>query len=182
MSTADFAFTFYGGDTVDFGRLSRGMYGWFGVDRFASSEEGGIQKMASCSIRSIRSSRSDSLVNVAFVVGFIFTLDVFGASDVVLVALVPVGFAIDVGLDSFAFVFAINVGLVVIDVRLLVVVTAFWSPGFPVSLLGFEPNLYVHSSILCQVSVLDDIFDDVRLWLYRVNTNNSIVFTISHVI
>lgn len=81
--------------------------------------------MASCSIRSIRSSRSDSLANVVVIVGFAFDVAVLGAIDVVPVSLAFVVFAIDVGLVSFALVVAIDVGLVIIDVGLVLVVTGF---------------------------------------------------------
>lgn len=129
------------------------------------------QKMASCSIRSIRSSSLlDSLVNVVIVVGFVFTNDV--------------GFGFD-------FIFATNaVFLVVIEVvfaieSVLVVIAVFvaglWLSAFLMSPFGREPNMYVHSSTLCQVSVLDVILDDVLLWLCAAYTNINIVFTLRHV-
>jgi len=129
------------------------------------------QKMASCSIRSIRSSSLlDSLINVLFVVGFVFTNDVvFGfdfifATNAVFLVVIKVVFTLKSVLVVFAVFFAV-----------------LWSSGFLMSPFGREPNMYVHSSMLCQVSVLDVILDDVLLWLYAAYSNINIVFTIRHV-
>jgi len=124
------------------------------------------QKMASCSIRSIRSSSLlDSLINVVFVVGFVFTNDItFGfdfifSTNAFFLVVIEVVFSI----ESFLAVIA-------------VFVTGLWSLDFLMSPFGREPNMYVHSSTLCQVSVLDVILDDVHLWLCAVYTNYQYCF------
>lgn len=93
--------------------------------------EGVTQKMASRSIRRIRSSRSDSLVNVVFV---------FAVVSAAVVADVVFAVADDVVLSvSFDFVATDDIGLTV----LVLFATGFWSPDFPAAAATYwrGPNL-----------------------------------------